>query len=73
MKLDQAWIDAEVNRDRATSEQILDEPFIVTFSSGRIVDRTAFIDLILSKPIAPFEVIHDVVLVYDDTAIVLVH
>ncbi|MDH4043370.1 MAG: nuclear transport factor 2 family protein [Gemmatimonadota bacterium] len=39
--LDDAWIDAEVRHDRPALERILDERFLVTFASGRTLDRTA--------------------------------
>ncbi|MEZ5277884.1 MAG: nuclear transport factor 2 family protein [Opitutaceae bacterium] len=69
--LDKAWIDAEVNRDQATLEQILDERFLATFSSGKTIDRTAYIAWIMESEIEPFEVLHDEIRVHGDTALVI--
>lgn len=69
--LDEAWIAAEVGRDRAALERILHEQFLNTFSSGRIVDRAAYIDWIMATDISPFEVIHEEIRVHGDTALVI--
>jgi D-alanyl-D-alanine dipeptidase len=69
--LDNAWIDAEVRRDRAALERILDEQFLATFASGRTIDRTAFIDRMMKAAIEPFEVVHDVIRIHGDTAVVI--
>src|SRR5262245_4476441 len=69
--LDQAWIDAEVQHDRAALEQILDEKCIVTFASGKSVDRATFIAGILGREIKPFEVLHEDMKVHGDTAVVI--
>jgi len=71
LALDQEWIDAEVNHDRKTLERILDDQFVVIGPSGKTRDKAAFIESILSQPIAPFKVTHDVVRIYGDTAIVV--
>lgn len=69
--LDDAWIEAEVGGDRKALERILDEQFLATWASGKTIDRTAFIDYILSKEIPPFDVVHDAIRVHGDTAVVI--
>ncbi len=69
--LDDAWIDAEVSGDRKSLERILDEQFLATWASGRTIDRAAYIDYILSEKIPPFSVVHDVIRIYGDTALVI--
>ena len=69
--LDKAWIDAEVNRDQAALEQILDEQFLATFPSGKTIDRSAYIDWIMTSEIEPFEVTQDEIRVHGDTALVI--
>ena len=71
MDLDNAWIDAEVTHDRAALERILDDRFMATFASGTTVDRTGFIERVLTMRISPFVVIHDVVQIHDNTALVI--
>lgn len=71
ISLDDAWVEAEVHGDRKALEQILHEDFLVTYASGRTVDRTSFIDAITSSKPAPFKVIHEVVRVQGDTALVI--
>lgn len=69
--LGQAWIDAEVGHDRKALEQILDEQFLATFQSGKTIDRKSFIDFIMNVEISPFQVVHDVIRVHGDTALVI--
>jgi hypothetical protein len=69
--LSNAWIDAEVRHDRAALEQLLDERFLVTLSSGKTVGRAAFIDLIMKADIKPFEVFNEAIDVHGDTALVI--
>jgi len=69
--LDDAWIEAEVNGDRAALERILHEAFLVTYLSGRTVDRTAFIDGIVRNRPAPFTVTHESIRVHGDTAVII--
>lgn len=71
MALDQAWIDAEVARDRPALELILDEGFLATLFSGRTIDREAFIEMILEANLEPFEVVHETVRVHGDVAVVI--
>lgn len=69
--LDDAWMEAEVHGDKAALERILHEDFLTTYPSGRTVDRTAFIDAILSNPPAPFTVRHESIRVHGDTALII--
>lgn len=69
--LDNAWIQAEVERDRAALEKILDEQFLVTYSSGKTIDRAAFISRIMQSDIKPFEVIHEEIRVHGNTVLVI--
>jgi hypothetical protein len=69
--LNSAWIEAEVHHDKVALEQLLDERCLVTFSSGKTVGRTAFVDLIMATEVKPFEVVNDAVNVHGDTALVI--
>ena len=69
--LGEAWIDAEVLGDKAALERIIDEEFLVTYASGKTADRASFIEMILEAEIMPFEVIHDVIRVHGDTALMI--
>lgn len=69
--LDDAWINAEVSGDRDALERILHEDFLATFASGRTIDRTTFIDLILANRPAPFSVSHESIRVHGDTALII--
>jgi ketosteroid isomerase-like protein len=65
------WADAEVARDRKTLERILDDGFVATFSSGKTLEKAAFIQLIATIMMPPFNIVHDVIHVNGDTAIVV--
>ena len=69
--LDDAWIDAEVHHDRAALERILDERFMATLKSGETVNKTTFIDRILSLEIKPFVVQIEVMNIHGDAALVI--
>ena len=69
--LSNAWIAAEVGHDRAALEQILDTRFQATFTSGKTIDRTAYVDWIMKTEIAPFEVLTERVELHGDTAVVI--
>ena len=69
--LDDAWIDAEVSGDREALERILDEQFLATWASGKTIDRSEYIDYILSEELSPFSVVHDTIRVHGDTAVVI--
>ena len=69
--LDDAWIAAEIRHDKKMLERILDEEFLVTFASGKTVDRSSFIDFVMNAEISPFKVVHDVIQMHGDTALVI--
>ena len=69
--LGQAWIDAEVGHDRNALERILDDDFLATFTSGKTIDRSSFIDFIMNAEIPPFQVVNDFIRVHGDTALVI--
>ncbi len=69
--LDKEWANAEVAKDRIALERILDEGFVVTFSSGKTFDRGEFIDLILKVNMPPFNIVHDTIRINGDTAIIV--
>lgn len=71
LALEREWVEAEVKHDRQALERILDERLVVVYASGKTSDRTDFIKMILSKPIAPYKVINDMVRVFGDTAVVV--
>ena len=82
LALDDAWVKAEIAHDRQTLERILDESMVVTYAglddvialpytSGTTVGRKEFIDQILSRPIPPYEVVHDSVNIHGNTAVVV--
>lgn len=69
--LSDAWIEAEVRRDTDALERLLDERCLVTFASGKTVDRAGFIDWIRNSDIEPFQVTNEAVHVYGDAAVVI--
>jgi phosphosulfolactate synthase (CoM biosynthesis protein A) len=69
--LTNAWIDAEVHRDQAVLERILDERFLATYASGKTIDRSAFIDAIMRSNLEPFTVVNQVIDIHGDTALVI--
>jgi hypothetical protein len=69
--LSDAWIEAEVGHDRVALERILDERFLATFTSGKTIDRAAYIDWIVKEPIDPFKVSNETINIYRDTAVVI--
>ena len=71
MALNDAWIDAEVHHDKAALERILDDRFIVTLKSGETVNKTTFINRILSMEIKPFVVVNEVMNIHGDAALVI--
>ena len=69
--LSDAWIDAEVRRDKDALERLLDERFVVTFASGQTLDRAGFVDWIQKSDIKPFQVTNEVIQIHGDTAVVV--
>ena len=72
ISLSDAWIAAEVGHDKAALERILDERFLATFaSSGKTIDRPAYIARIMKNQIDPFTVVNEVVNIHRDTVLVI--
>ena len=69
--LSDAWIDAEVRRDKDALESLLDERFIATFAPGQTVDRAGFVSWIQKSDIGPFEVTNEAIRIHGDTAVVI--
>ena len=53
LDLDQSWIDAENARDEAAMRRIFAEDFVVTFGTGKPIEREAYIQSVLKRPIDP--------------------
>jgi hypothetical protein len=67
----EAWIEAEVQDDRAALESILHEGFLSTFASGETLDRSSYIDFIVSLDISPFSVNNESIQQFGDTIVVI--
>lgn len=66
-----AWIHAEVQSDGSALEEILHENFLSTFASGTTLDRTSYIDFIMSLDISPFKVKNESMVQHGDTVVVI--
>lgn len=72
ISLSDEWIAAEVGHDKRALERILDERFLATFaSSGKTIDRSAYIEWIMQSKIEPFQVLNEVVNIHGDAALVI--
>ena len=60
--LSDAWIEAEVRHDSEALERLLDERFMVTFVSGRTMNRAEFIEWVRMADIKPFQVNNESIL-----------
>jgi len=69
--LSDAWIEAEVRHDSEALERLLDERFMVTFVSGRTMNRAEFIEWVRMADIKPFQVNNESILLHGDTGIVI--
>ena len=69
--LSDAWIQAEINQNKGTLERVLDEQFLATLTSGKTIDRRAYIEWITSSKIDPFEVDREAIKVHGDAALVV--
>jgi hypothetical protein len=69
--LSDAWIQAEINHDKSTLERVLDERFLATLTSGKTIDRRAYIDWITSEKIDPFVVVKEAIKIHGDAALVI--
>lgn len=66
--LDDAWVAAEVSRDRAALERIIDPHALFTYPSGKTIGREAFIDGIMAANLKPYTVRHEAIVISGDTA-----
>ena len=72
ISLSDEWIAAEVGHDKGALERILDERFLATFaSSGKTIDRSAYIAWIMESTLEPFQVLNEVVNIHGDAALVI--
>lgn len=74
LEVDSEWASAEMRRDGAALEQILDDRFVATFGQGKPVDKSTFIKSILSEDPATSvtqELSNRSVIVDRDTAVVV--
>ena len=69
--LSDAWIQAEIAHDKGTLERVLDEQFLATLTSGRTIDRRAYIEWITSSQIDPFVVDKEAIKIHGDAALVI--
>ena len=65
-----AWVQAEVQRDAAVLERVLDDRFLVNSSTGKLSDKAAVIADVLSWKMSSQTITDRTVLVDGDTAIV---
>ena len=69
--LSDAWIRAEIDHDKGTLEQVLDERFLATLESGKTINKRAYIDWITSAKIDPFVVVREATNIHGDAALVI--
>jgi hypothetical protein len=69
--LQDAWVAAEIAGDAATLARITDPRMLSTFSSGKTIDRDAYIDWIVNAEIAPFSIVAEDIIIDGDTAVVV--
>lgn len=67
----ETWIEAEVQSDGQALEEILHKDFLSTFASGLTLDRSSYIDFIVSLDIAPFTVKNESMVQHRDTVVVI--
>jgi len=63
------WVQAEIDQDRATLEEIIDPDALFTYQSGKTGTRDEFIEMIIKANLKPYSVIHEQVYVNGDTAV----
>ena len=74
LKVDSDWAAAEMRRDEAALERVMDNRFIATFGQGKPVDKPTFIKSILSedpRTVVTQELSNRSVIVDGDTAVVV--
>jgi hypothetical protein len=64
------WVQAEVHRDAAVLDRVLDDRFMVNSSTGKLSDKTTVIADVLSWKMTSQTITDRTVVVDDDTAIV---
>jgi len=67
----QDWIDAEVNHDKAVLERVLDERFVIHTSSGTSDSKAEIIESVLQWNLVAQTLSDQFVLVDGDTAIIM--
>ena len=67
----QDWIDAEVNHDKAVLERVLDERFVIHTSSGTSGSKAEIIESVLNWNLIAQTLSDQFVLVDGDTAIIM--
>ena len=71
LTLEQQWAYAEVKHDAVALERILDDEFVVSYSSGKPMDKAAFIAHAMTSSMASQTVSHDVTRIHGNTAIIV--
>jgi hypothetical protein len=69
--LNNDWIAAEIHHDKGTLERVLDSRFLATLETGKTIDKSAYINWIMSSPVDPFEVVNRIVTIHGDAALVV--
>jgi hypothetical protein len=55
LKLEREWVDAEARHDVVALQSILDDRFVATFGTGKLLDKNAFIKDVTAGAIGPTE------------------
>jgi hypothetical protein len=55
LKLEREWVEAEARHDVVALQAILDDRFVATFGSGKLLDKSAFIKAVTAGAIDPTE------------------
>ena len=74
LNLEQEWVNAEIKHDAIALGRILDDKFVATFGSGKLIDKQAFIQQLVSGDVDPSEsqtLTDRTVIIDNDTAIVV--
>jgi len=71
LALEQLWMKAEIEHDRATLMRILDASFVATVGSNKPLDKAAFIEEMMHLTVASQTAAHDIVHIYDDAAVIV--
>jgi ketosteroid isomerase-like protein len=73
LALEDQWVQAEINGDEATLQRILDDRFVMTWGSGKTVDKASYIEGIIKGKgtILSEELTDRIVLVEGNTVVVV--